>query len=753
MFLDQDNEHYCPCDLKPTNDVRFLQSTNTTQAENDDDDETILWQVIYTCMVLLMMLVALLSDRVGADGVMLTALTLFMAAEIITVREGLAGFANEGLLTVLVLFVVAHGISVTGALDWYMGKLLGKPQTVVGAQLRLMIPIATVSAFLNNTPVVAVMIPIVQRWSQTIGISHQQLLVPLSFASILGGTCTLIGTSTNLVVVGLFEERYPDSETTIGLFDLGQYGVPIAIAGMTYIVLCSPFWLPGGKGTSSSSSSSDQQPNSPLDDNNVLLGARLKQWSPAAGRTVKRSGLNDSGGLFLVSVHRAATGNVHRVVGQDFVLNVGDILYFTGLVEEFGTFCDEHGLEVMTNETTASTETEPVVAAEGDDDDNDETARDPTAHSDNKAFQQPDVPTILPTNNALLTTVAEDLVEAGGVPGEIGVTKESLLFADDNERLRSINRMTDRIRGLEVLPDEGSSLPPIPQPALANRRTSSDARAASGPPKIVVTTDFHDSQRLVLVGIDAHDRPGLLLDISKGLLRLNLQLRHTEAAVLGDRSNSIWRCECMVDAQLPDLEEIWSVMNALLESESGVEAIKKRGLRVIRAVVTAQSQLIGLTAAEANFRKTYKAAIVAVQKGGQRNAPTTVRFDEGDVLVLQANDNSPLLQEPPPTFYSDLEEKSKPPSRSNSVRSLVDMLRLSKSESKDVPNEPTTIANDTEVPDDVETGAAIGLSLHNEGSLSESLHSSEGPVEDAEPAENVSIPFQCILPAYCVWSR
>ena len=94
------------------------------------------WEIVYMCLVLLFMFVALVSDRVGADMVMLAALTLCMAAQIVTVEEGIAGFANEGLLTVLVLFVVAAGISHTGALDWYMGKLLGRPRTIAGAQLR-----------------------------------------------------------------------------------------------------------------------------------------------------------------------------------------------------------------------------------------------------------------------------------------------------------------------------------------------------------------------------------------------------------------------------------------------------------------------------------------------------------------------------------------------------------------------------------------------------------------------------------------
>jgi len=85
---------------------------------------------------------------------------------------------------------------------------------------------------------------------------------------------------------------------------------------------------------------------------------------------------------------------------------------------------------------------------------------------------------------------------------------------------------------------------------------------ATDPPQIVVTSDYHDSgsQRLVLVGINARDRPGLLLDISKGLLRLQLQLRHTEAAVIDERSISIWRCE-FLGTEIPDVEEIWSVLN------------------------------------------------------------------------------------------------------------------------------------------------------------------------------------------------
>jgi Na+/H+ antiporter NhaD/arsenite permease-like protein len=112
----------------------------------------------------------------------------------------------------------------------------GTATAAAAAQLRLMIPVAVVAGFLNNAPIVTVMIPIVQRWAQQIQVPVQQLLIPLSLAAILGGTCTLIGSSTNLVVVGLLDHRYPnDPEIDIGMFDLGKFGVPVAMVGCEYL--------------------------------------------------------------------------------------------------------------------------------------------------------------------------------------------------------------------------------------------------------------------------------------------------------------------------------------------------------------------------------------------------------------------------------------------------------------------------------------------------------------------------------------
>jgi len=680
-FLPQDpqqqQDELCPCPYHYQRDdyggSRFLQ---TDEEEVKEDAPT--WQVVYTCLVLVIMFGALITDKFGADSIMLTALTAFLAAEVITLKEGLEGFANQGLLTVLVLFVVAQGISKTGALDWYMGKLLGQQPgpSAASAQLRLMVPVATVSAFLNNTPLVVVMIPIVLRWARQIRVSVQQLLVPLSFASLLGGVCTLIGTSTNLVVVGLLEDRYPnDPELNIGLFDLGEFGVPVAMAGMAYILLLSPFLLPGGKrGGGSSNKDGVPVDNMAMDD--LLLGARLTPWSPAAGRTIQRSGLRDTGGIYLVSVHRAATGNVHRAVSNDFVLNTGDILYFTGLVESFGTFCEEHGLEVVTNEvenaadaaTTGEVEEVENGAAFSS------NGGGATSNMADAVDRGPNLQSV--KDDGLLATVEEDLyLDSAGVPVEVGITKESLLHADEWERTRSINRITDLIRGVQPSPAEEAT-PQKKKPPAAGRGKRASERLAGAATKIVVTID----KDLLVVGINTHDRAGLLLDIAKGLLRFNLQLRHTEAAVVSERSLSIWRCKLAGGTGLPDIEEVWSVLHALLSNE-GVEALKQRGLRVIRARVLKGSRLIGKKATEVNFRQVYKAAIVAVQKSNNNKTPTgalsSVRFDVGDVLVLQASEDSPLLNQPPNDFYKKLYESMKDAgkvSRSSSVGGFVRML-------------------------------------------------------------------------------
>mmetsp|Transcript_5533 Transcript_5533/g.13341 ORF Transcript_5533/g.13341 Transcript_5533/m.13341 type:complete len:1248 (+) Transcript_5533:310-4053(+) len=721
---------------------RFLEEDMSTTpsgapsmspSQTNPPQENELWEMIYTVVVLFLMFAALISDKIGADSVMMISLTLFMVSGIITVQQGIAGFANEGLLTVMVLFIVAAGVSKTGALDWYMQKLLGRPKTAASAQLRMMVPISIVSAFLNNTPVVAVMIPIVQKWARNINISAQQLLIPLSFSTILGGTCTIIGTSTNLVIVGLLQERYADDpsvDQNVGIFDLAIYGVPIAMVGLAYIISFAPWLIPGGSGAIRRNKN---QGAVPLDmgGDNILLGARITAWSPAAGRSLKRSGLRDTGGIYLVSVYRSSTGNVHRAVGQEFILNVGDICYFTGAnVEGFGEFCEEHGMEVLTNELEEDPNTdaaEPLTSngdgvenADGDGQATGGDGRDDTDKVKDYSHLEGPLVTVVEVEVDDDDDDENEATAKENVPiVEVGYTKESLLQSDEEERSRSITRMIDTIRG--VAREE----PTEEEDHFLNKRrgaaTPRKKMAATGNHKVVV----HSEHGFVIVGVDARDRPGLLLDISKGLLRLNLTLRHSEASVVKDRSISIWRCE-VIGADLPDLEEIWTVMNSLLEVETGSEAVKTRGLRVIRAVITPKSFLVGRSSKDANFRQRYKAAVVAVQKGG-RNVPLSgLIFGVGDVLILQASDDSPLLKRPPEDFYKRPTEKSK--SNGNLTAFVSTLKKTLSSGSLKALEGPRTNDADSEVRTPPRTRSSTDL----ENVSSDDAPSSEGAKIDVD---------------------
>jgi di/tricarboxylate transporter len=438
------------------------------------------------------------------------------------------------------------------------------------------------------------MIPLTIRWAKRIGVPKQQLLIPLSYATILGGTCTLVGTSTNLVVSGLLTKNYPNEASgNIGLFDIAIYGVPNAMIGLAYMMACAPFLLPFGKTKTAN------------DADDLLLGATVTAWSPAAGRTIKRSGLGNSGGIFLTNVRRAATGNVHRAVSSDFVISIGDELYFTGSVENFADFCDRHGLEIITNDTHLPTKGEAAgegnAAAEGNG----------AADCDPKASRN-------------------------GAKGDVDLSlKYPSKGSDDSlERLRQIRHLSDQIAGHDVVE-------PGPRPV-----------------QLLVALD--ETEQTVLVGVDCEDHPGLLMHISDGIGQQGYNLKHSEAKVIGDRSLSVWRCEAPHTLTAngtapPDLDELWSNVYEVLKAADRDLAAKKSGARVVRAYVNKSSSLIGKKPIDVDFRESFKASIVAYQKKW-KNYMLDVELSAGDLLVLKTAEESPLLAKPPDDFYETLEK-------------------------------------------------------------------------------------------------
>lgn len=277
------------------------------------------WQAWTSIFIMAMSVFAMARGLAGPDLVLAAAMTLLLLFGILTPAQAVEGFGNEGMLTVAVLFVVAAGVESTGAMDWVVRRVLGRPKHVAAAQLRMMVPVAAMSGFLNNTPVVAMMLPIVLDWSKRIGVSASKLLMPLSWATILGGTITIIGTSTNLVVTGLATKRFP--EMSWNIFEIAPLGLSITVVGLAYIVIASRWLLPDriGKGPD------------PENARDYSVAFRVEADSPVVGSSIEGAGLRHLPGLYLVEIER--DGELMAAVAPDTKLKVGDLLVFVGVLE------------------------------------------------------------------------------------------------------------------------------------------------------------------------------------------------------------------------------------------------------------------------------------------------------------------------------------------------------------------------------------------------------------------------------------
>ncbi|KAG1656604.1 hypothetical protein FOA52_008427 [Chlamydomonas sp. UWO 241] len=299
----------------------------------------------FACAILAVALVLMAGDWVRPDLNFLTTMAVYTASRMITVAEAAAGFGNVGLLSVMALFSVAAGIARTGGMARVIRFTTGRATEHVVVLIRMLLPVLVASAFLNNTPIVAVLIPIVMSWARRNSQSPKAILICLSYTAILGGTCTLIGTSTNLVIVGFQAKEFPDdpSFTNPGIFDISPYGLAYAAWGFIFLMLFSEPLL-----------KSKTVPMQTSED--LLVGLLVPKGSRHAGESVASAGLRHLKGVFLVSIKRGQ-GTLHAV-GPETILQEHDVLSFAGDLTKVQAVSTQFGLPVFNSESDNAWEAE-----------------------------------------------------------------------------------------------------------------------------------------------------------------------------------------------------------------------------------------------------------------------------------------------------------------------------------------------------------------------------------------------------------
>ncbi len=311
------------------------------------------WQGWFTLVVVAGVFALMVRGRRTPDVILLAGAVVLAVAGVITPDELLRGFSNQGMLTIAALFVVAGGLRETGALDTaghFMLRRASSQRTILG---RLCPQVAVLSGFLNNTAVVAMLLPIVTDWCRRAHVSPSRVLLPLSYAAVLGGTCTLIGTSTNLVVNGLMIERAAAEPggglAQIGFFEVAWLGVPATIVGLAYLILIGRRLLPDRR---------DLLENIGEAAREYLVNMEVSETSPLVGQRVKDAGLRRLPGLFLIEITR--DDRIIAPVTPNERLVVGDRLTFTGRRSTIVDLERLPGLVRVDPHTERSHETETV---------------------------------------------------------------------------------------------------------------------------------------------------------------------------------------------------------------------------------------------------------------------------------------------------------------------------------------------------------------------------------------------------------
>ncbi|HEX6926569.1 MAG TPA: SLC13 family permease [Longimicrobiaceae bacterium] len=277
------------------------------------------WEGWFTLLVVVAVVAVMVWDVAPPMVAILGGDVALLLAGVITTEQAFAGFSNPAPITVAALFVVAAAVEKTGALQPLIAAILGNGDGGRPRLLRLLAPTAAASAFLNNTPIVAMLTPQVSDWASKRGLSASRYLMPISFATILGGVLTLIGTSTNLVVSGLMQAYGLEP---MGMFEITRIGLPVAVTGITLLVLLSPILLPERRPARVQFEEESRE---------YVVHQVVAPGGPLDGQTVESAGLRHLQGVFLVEIERA--GETIAPATPNTLLRGGDRLAFVGQVD------------------------------------------------------------------------------------------------------------------------------------------------------------------------------------------------------------------------------------------------------------------------------------------------------------------------------------------------------------------------------------------------------------------------------------
>ena len=281
-----------------------------------------------TIVTVLGMFSVLLFTKLRSDIVFLGAIGVLYVTGVLDAKEAFSGFSGSSVITVGVLFVVVAGLTHTGVLQWIVKHLLGTPNSYSKAVTRLMLPVAVLSSFLSNTTVVALFVSVVKMWAKKLGVSPSKLLIPLSYASGMGGVCTLIGTPPNMIISGLYEEKTGEAMNVLVTAIPGLFCLAVGVLS----VIAMRRLLPDRKAPESAF-------DTPSEYTVELL---VPSDNKFVGDTLGEAGLYHVKGGSLIEMYHF--DNVPSPLNDDEFIMGGDHLVYAGQIDEILELKKTHGL-------------------------------------------------------------------------------------------------------------------------------------------------------------------------------------------------------------------------------------------------------------------------------------------------------------------------------------------------------------------------------------------------------------------------